>query len=253
MRARTIAVVGIAAYLVFAVATIPARFVTQRMAVPGTLEFSEAQGTLWNGSARANLGAALPIETLRWRLLPARLVSGRLAFAVDATGRAIEAHGQLERGLGDLEARDLRARADAAALAPVVPLAAAWRPEGALTATAPVVAWDGRGLRGSAQVEWRDAALAASDVRPLGSYRIDARAEGGPAKITLATLDGPLRLAGTGSFVPPASLAFSGEARAQGASASALEPLLNLLGPRRADGARALEWHSGPAAVPSRP
>ncbi len=253
MRARTIAVLGIAAYLVFAAATIPARFVTQRLAVPGTLEFSAAQGTLWNGSARANLGAALPIETLRWRFLPSRLVFGRLAFAVDASGRGIEAHGRIERGLGDLEARDLRARADAAALAPAVPLAAAWQPQGALTATAPAVAWDGRGLRGSAQLEWRDAALAASDVRPLGSYRIEARAEGGPARITLATLDGPLRLAGTGSFAPPASLAFSGEARAQDTSANALEPLLNLLGPRRADGARALEWRYGPAAAASRP
>ena len=253
MRARTIAVLGIAAYLVFAVATIPARFVTQRVAVPGTLEFSDAQGTLWNGSARASLGATLPIETLRWRFLPVRLVSGRLAFAVDAGGRGIEAHGQVERGLGGIVARDLRARADAAALAPVMPLAAAWQPQGTLSAVVPAVAWDGRGLRGSAQLEWRDASLAASDVRPLGSYRVDARAEGGPAQITLATLDGPLRLAGTGSFAPPASLAFTGEARAQGASASALEPLLNLLGPRRADGARTLEWRYGPAVAPSRP
>ena len=36
-------------------------------------------------------------------------------------------------------------------------------------------------------------------------------------------------------------MTFSGEARGEGANAAALEPLLNLMGPRRPDGARSIE------------
>ena len=39
----------------------------------------------------------------------------------------------------------------------------------------------------------------------------------------------------------PGAITFSGEARGQGANAAALEPLLNLMGPRRPDGARSIE------------
>ena len=249
MRARAIVVLGVAAYAVFAVATVPAQLVARRASVPGAIELADAHGTLWNGSARATIGppgAAISLGALHWRFLASRLLASRLAFAIDAQGDHLEAHGTIERGLTLTEARDLRLRADAAALAP---LAASWRPEGAVTLSAPAVAWDGSEARGHARLEWRDAALALSGVRPLGSYRVDATADGGPARIAVATLEGPLRVSGTGTFAPPASLAFSGEARAEGPSSAALEPLLDLLGPRRPDGAHALQWRSTPGVA----
>jgi general secretion pathway protein N len=254
MRPAGLAVLGIATYAVFLVATVPARFVAERISVPGELELSDAQGTLWNGRARALVAAGGPAATLdsvRWRFLPARLASARLAFALDASGPGLDGHAEVERGVGAYGARDVQARADAAALAAFIPLAAGWRPEGAITLTAPAIAWNGREAHGAARLEWRDAALALSAVRPLGSYRLEARAEGGPARVTLATLDGALRLAGTGTFTPPGALVFAGDARADGPSAAALEPLLNLLGPRRADGARTLEWHTSSAPRPA--
>ena len=255
MRTSSIAVLGIAAYAIFLAATIPARFVAQRLASPGEVEISEARGTLWSGSARATIfaGAApLAIDRIRWRFQPARLASARLAFAVEASGPGLEADGEVERGFGALGARDVHARADAAAIAALIPLAASWRPEGAVTLAAPGLVWDGRDARGEARLEWRDASLAIAAVRPLGSYRIEARAEGGPARITVATLDGPLRIAGSGTFAPPAALQFAGEARGEGPSAGALEPLLNLIGPRRADGARTFEWHTPSTPSPPR-
>jgi hypothetical protein len=62
-------------------------------------------------------------------------------------------------------------------------------------------------------------------------------------KVNLATLEGPLRLTGEGTLTPQGRLAFAGEARGEGAAAQSLEPLLDLMGPRRADGARALRWN----------
>jgi len=253
MRPAALAVLGIAAYAVFLVATVPARFAAARLSVPGEIELADAQGTLWNGSARAIVAAAGPqatLDSVRWHLLPARIASGRLAFALDASGPGLDGHAEVERGPGAFGARAVSLRGDAAALAAFVPLAAGWRPEGAITLAAPAIAWDGREAHGEARLEWRGAALAISNVRPLGSYRMEARADGGPARISLTTLEGPLHLAGTGTFTPPDALAFAGDARAEGPSAAALEPLLNLLGPRRADGARTLEWHTSSAPRP---
>jgi len=240
VRARTIAIIGIAAYAVFLAATLPASLVARWIAMPGVLDLADAHGTLWSGSARAVAGAA-QLDGLRWRFEPARLVAGRLAFTVDGYGTGLEGHGRIDRGFGALEVRELHVRGDAAALAAFAPLAASWQPDGRLTLDAPAIAWDGREARGTARLEWHDASVALSSVRPLGSYRVDARGEGGPVKIAVATLDGALRVTGTGTYAPPASLAFSGEARAAPSAQAALDPLLNLMGPRRPDGARALE------------
>jgi general secretion pathway protein N len=240
VRARAIAIVGIAAYAVFLVAMLPASVVARWIAVPGVLELADARGTLWRGSARALAGSA-QLDELRWRFEPARLAAGRLAFTVDVHGAGIEGHGRIDRGFGALEVRDLQMRGDAAALATFAPLAASWQPDGRLALDAPAIAWDGREARGTARIEWHDAAVALSSIRPLGSYRAEARADGGPVKISVTTLDGSLRISGNGTFAPPDALAFTGEARALPAAQAALEPLLNLMGPRRPDGARTLE------------
>jgi general secretion pathway protein N len=100
--------------------------------------------------------------------------------------------------------------------------------------------WKDGEARGAANVEWRDAAVALTDVKPIGSYRLEARGEGGPARLSVTTLSGPLRISGKGEATATRG-SFSGEARGEGDSAKALEPLLDLLGPRRPDGARALE------------
>lgn len=244
MRAPAIAALGIAAYLVFLVALVPASFVVSRIGGP-TVEASDATGTMWNGSARATLRTPqgpVEIERIEWKFRPSRLIAGRLAFDVEAAAKGIDARARLERGFSTTELRDLHARCEAAALSLFAPLAATWQPQGAITVTSPAIAWDGVELRGEGRAEWRAAAVALSQVRPLGSYRAELRGAGGPAKVTLTTLEGPLRLAGDGTLTPQGRFVFSGEARGEGTAAPSLEPLLDLMGPRRADGTRALRW-----------
>jgi general secretion pathway protein N len=244
MRVPAIAALGIAAYLVFLAATVPASVVAARIRGP-MVEVGDASGTLWKGNARATLRTPqgpIQIDRVEWRFHPSRLIAARLAFDVDATAKGIDAHARLERGIGTTELRNLEARGEAAALSLFAPLAATWQPEGPITVTSPALAWDGVELRGEGRAEWRGAALALSQVRPLGSYRAELKGAGGAAKLTLTTLEGPLRLAGDGTLTREGRLAFSGEARGEGAAAQALEPLLDLIGPRRADGTRALRW-----------
>ena len=246
MRAKAMAILGVAAYLVILALTMPANFIAARAraAAPGQVEMSEARGSLWRGSARARIAASgghLIFERIEWSLVPARLLAGRIAFDVKAVGHGLAGLGQLARGFSRWELRDVAATGAAEALIPLAPLAAAWRPEGTLAISSPSLDWNDDDMRGDLRAEWKDAALSISEVRPLGTYRLDAHAEGGPAKLTIATVEGPLRISGQGSFAPPSKLTLSGEARAEGANAKALEPLLDLMGPRRPDGARALE------------
>ena len=246
MRARAIAALGVAAYAVFLVATMPASVFAPRAmsASRGALALSDAHGTAWNGSAHAvvsTTGGAIAFDEVRWRFLPERLASGRIAFAISAAGAGANGHATLERGWSDWSLHALEARIEATAASAALPWMAPWRPEGIVTLAAPDLKWSGNEARGALQAEWRGAAVALSPVHPLGSYRLEAQGDGGPMKISLATIEGPLRVTGRGTFNPPSRASFSGEARAEGEAARTLDPLLDLMGPRRADGARSLE------------
>lgn len=247
MRVLPFAVLGAVAYVAFVVAGIPASFVLAQAqrALPGKIEVRAAHGSAWRGSAQLTIatpGGPVALDRLEWRWLPSRLVAGRFAFAVGAASQGIEANFEAARTVGSWETRDLAAHGPAAALTALLPWLAPWRPEGAMRIASPHLATDGSEVRGEARVEWSGASVALSEVKPLGSYRADIVAEGHAGRLTVTTLEGPLQVAGKGTLNPPARLAFSGEARATGAQEKALEPLLNLLGPARIDGARTLDW-----------
>jgi len=248
-RALLLTALGIAAYGVFLVASMPASFLLARaqQAQPGKFEVREAGGTAWHGHANVVIntpGGPVAVDRIEWRWLPAQLASGRFAFDINARSGAITARYEGARTLSAWQARALEVRGDAQALATLVPWTAAWRPEGLVTITSPLLTTDGVEVRGEARVEWQRAAVALSDLKPLGSYRADIVAEGHQGRLKVTTLEGALRIAGQGTLTPPARLAFTGEARAAPEQAKALEPLLNLLGPARADGARTLDWRA---------
>jgi len=249
-RAAALAALGLAAYLLFLVATVPVSFIAARAAAAtqGALRLTDTAGPWWRGEARVRWsppgGVPLDIERVTWTLLPTRLFAGRIAFDVRAASPGFGAELEAARAIGGWQARGLQARGDASALAAFMPLLSTFRPSGPVTFTAPRLDWDGERLRGAAQAEWRGAGLALSEVRPLGSFKASLEAADGPAKITLATIDGPLRLNGQGTLTSPGAFTFTGEARADAAQAAALEPLLAAMGPRRPDGAYSLDWRS---------
>lgn len=249
-RALRLATLGIAAYSLFLLATIPASLVADRVRT-GTnamVRLTEARGTLWNGSARAIISPAgsapIAIDILTWNWRPARLFAGEIALAAHASAGDFVAEFQAARSFAGWELRGLAARADASRLAAFVPLVAPWQPRGAISVASPRLAWDGQALTGELAIEWRGATTALSEVRPLGTYKVEVKAAGAHARIAVTTLHGPLRIQGAGTLALPARVSFQGEARAESAQAAALEPLLALLGPKRADGANAIDWRA---------
>ena len=246
MNAFRALLLGVLAYGVFLVATAPASVAASRVAAAtqGQVRLSEVTGTVWRGVARVDVvspGLVFTVDEGRWRFLPSRLFTGRLAFAVEARLASLRGRAEAARSPLAWHLRDLDVRGDASAITAILPLASAWQPAGAVAIDAQALSWDGTRATGSATIAWNDAMLALSQARPLGSWRAQATAEAAALEIAVATTKGPLRLSGTGTLPIPGRLAFSGEARAEPGRERELEPLLDLLGPRRADGARALE------------
>jgi general secretion pathway protein N len=247
VRARVlVASIGIPAYAVFMALAAPASFIASRASqeTQGRVRFSETEGTLWKGSMRAHVDApagAVEIDRIAWRLVPAKLVEGRVAFDVEMDSQNARAKAQVLRGWSEWEARGAAARIAAPVIAALVPLAAAWRPEGAVNVTADHVRWNEREMHGPVTIEWLDAAVSLSNVKPLGAYRLVANGAGEVVPLAISTLSGPLMLSGKGEARIPGGVTFSGEARAEGSESPQLEPLLNLMGPKRPDGARAIE------------
>jgi general secretion pathway protein N len=248
MRAAPLVLLGVVAYATFAIGTMPARFAAAQVEerARNTVHIAEASGTVWHGAARAQVdagGVRIALDNVAWRWLPAELLSGRLAFAIDARAGEAQANGIVARSVGLWHASGT-VEAPAAFAATAYPLLGTFRPEGRIAARTDGIAWNDREARGEALAEWRAAAVAFSDIRPLGSYRVKLQAEGAAMKLDATTLEGPLRVTGQGTVTPPSAVTFNGEARAEGPNARALEPLLDMLGPRRADGARTLQWRT---------
>ncbi len=247
-RVAALAALGVLAYFVFLAAGVPASFIATLAldATKGAVMLTDASGTLWSGQSKARVfprrGAPVDVDALSWTFLPSRLLAGRLAYDVKLAASGITGELEAARGLGGWQVRDLAVRGEATGLSVFAPILAALRPTGAITLAAARLDWDGDALRGEALAEWRGASVGWSEVRPLGSYRANLHAAQGPAQVSVVTLDGPLRVTGQGTLTPPAGLTFSGEARPDAAQAKALEPLMALIGPRRSDGAHAIEW-----------
>lgn len=248
MRPGSLAILGIAAYSTFLVATVPARWVAERFVPnPGRIALTEVEGTVWSGRAKAALGTlsgVFAVERLEWRFLPSRLLQARAAYDVSMRGAGFEARGELARTFAGWSARSVAATADAALATAAVQWLGAWRPEGKVNLAADALDFDAREARGTARLDWTNAATSLSQVKPLGTYRAEVIAEGPAAQVKVSTLAGALRVSGQGRLDFPARFAFTGEARAEAAQAAALEPLLNLMGAPRPDGSRAIDWRT---------
>lgn len=249
-RVAALAALGVIAYVAFLAIGVPASFVAARVldATKGAVLVTDATGAFWRGEARARVhprrGLPVDIDALRWRFQPLRLLAGRAAFDVRLSAAGLAADLEVARSPGGWQARNLAVRGEATGLAAFAPILAALRPAGTIAISAPRLDWDGEALRGEVTAEWRGAAVGWSDVRPLGSYRASYSATQGPARVSVVTLDGPLRVNGQGTLTLPATLAFTGEARADAAQAQALAPLMALIGMKRADGAHTIDWRS---------
>jgi len=91
-------------------------------------------------------------------------------------------------------------------------------------------------LQGALTLDMQDLGARISTLAPLGSYRLDIQG-GDITQLSLRTVRGSLQLSGEGQWAN-GHLHFEGEARAEAGSEEALSNLLNIIG--RRDGARSV-------------
>lgn len=222
-------------------------------ATDGRVLLLEPRGTVWQGGARLQLapGRADPAA----RVLPGRLTwswgwdggAPVLAVQADCCTTAPQ-RVRVEPGWS----RWTFGFSDSLSQWPADLLSAAgapWnslQPEGQLRLQLQGLSleWSGDAVRpgGALQVDALGVASRLSTLRPVGSYRLSLQAPAADAAPTLRlqTLEGPLRLDGSGEWVRGA-WRFRGEAGTDARSEAALENLLNVIG--RRDGSKSvLSW-----------
>lgn len=207
-------------------------------ATAGRIRIVGATGFPWSGRGDVIVrldDGDITLRNTAWRWLPARLFVGDLAVELKFTGDPATGRAVIARRATAIVVREADVAISAAALSEGVAKLRGWQPGGTLNFRTQGLALKRHAIAGEAELTWQGAAAATA---PLGDYRFLVHAEGaGPAHLEIATLRGPLHLAGSGDFGPNEGLRVRGTATPAAEYRAQLLPLLALLGTDRGDGA----------------
>lgn len=210
-------------------------------ATGGRVVLADAHGTVWSGDARlvltggagASDAAALP-DRVAWTVRPAWIgLTARLGAAC-CTSAPISVRLAPRRGGAELSVTDGESRWPASLLAG---LGTPWntlqlRGDALVSTQGLSVEWiEGRlNVAGRARIDALRVASRLSTLAPLGSYRMTVNG-GSTAMLQLETLEGSLKLEGSGAWVG-SRLRFTGVATAAPEREAVLANLLNIIGRR---------------------
>lgn len=223
--------VGAALYLATLVVTMPASWVSRAVerASAQKLQLRSPAGTLWAGSGRlhavARLGPPIELGELRWRTAWPALFTGRLAADVSLGegGRAARIEVSLTgTTIGSLDVV-IPGRALSSFVRELEPLG----PQGTLRIRSERQRIEAGSVLGQAEIEWRRVAFTRAPGLDLGSHVARLRGSGNKVDIELATLEGPLRLTGSGTWTPQAGLSLTGTAEHDPQQSPALATFLS--------------------------
>jgi general secretion pathway protein N len=209
----------------------------------------DAQGTVWNGSARwvlnegpLNMARSTALPTrVTWQLGP-RIDFDHLRLTLSATVASACCTPQPVRVDISPVWRGVRVQvSDHTSHWPanwLEGLGTPWntvQPEGQMQLQTTQLQWSQQGnteqLQGQAELQMQQFGTRLSTLRPLGTYRVHLQG-GETMAITLSTLEGSLQLSGNGQLLH-GRVHFSGEATAAPDAEAALSNLLNILGQRQ--------------------
>jgi len=235
------ALLGLLAYLVALVLTLPARQVVHWAKLPLT----SVQGSLWHGSAGVRIGKE-SIEHVSWRLHPVWPWKGALGAQLDIRQQGWQGAGKITLTWnGALHARNVslegpldspfisrRLVVPARGQARLRVVRAIWR--------------HGLAQTEGAELALRDPAIQFGDWIKLGDQRASLDVRDGRLHAQLGDLGGPLELRGTLEGDARAGLGFDARLNASPSASAALVDTLKLLPPHPQGGFRAQARLSAP-------
>lgn len=123
MRTRHYFVIGIAAYLIFLLSTIPAAPIIGLIRDRLPVTVNNISGSLWSGQASIIITNRLILNNANWSFLPTHLLLAKIAIDVDADLNNRPLTTRLSAGMsGNLAVKDLETSLGAAELASVLVL-----------------------------------------------------------------------------------------------------------------------------------
>lgn len=238
---------GVLLYALFLIVQAPAWVLATALdrATGGQASLEIPTGSVWYGHAKALIvqvpgGKTVHLSSLAWAFLPHRLVQGELGFSVTSDDPLALGSTEIAAGFSGLHVRRAKFIVGSSVLLPLVPLLDFVQPAGTLQLQADDLKLVAGHAEGDAVVEWRGAGTKLSQVRPLGDYRINLTSAQDGIRYEVATVNGPLRVEGHGTFVPNGARKFQGTARADPPYQSQLIDLMRLLGRDQGQGVFAL-------------
>lgn len=227
--------VGVLAYLVALVVTLPASWISRALerASAEKLLLRAPAGTLWSGRARlyarARSGPPLELGELRWKATWTSLFAGKLAtdVAFGDAGRPVH----LEVTPFGVTVQGLDLVLPARVLSTFVPGLDTVGPEGVLRLRSDSLRVEDDSILGLAEIEWRQVRFSRTPGLDLGSHVARLRGGGSKVDIDLGTLEGPLRLSGSGTWDLKAGLKGAGAAEHGAQVSPELAPFLRAVCP----------------------
>jgi len=240
------AILGVAAYLAFLVANLPASWLGYVLehTSEGALALGEPRGTVWKGqgalAVRSGQGFRR-VADVEWRCNPLSVFTGRLSLALKGAAPSADLRANVSLGLRSVRLQNVEVSAPAALLDPAVPAVAFAKLEGRLRVVSDSLEIGPGSVRGAATVEWSGAG--ASGIARIGDYRLQITGSGEQAALKLATLRGDLRINGDGEWraSQPRVVQMRGVAETAPGRKD-LEPLLVLLGGVGSGPSRPFGW-----------
>lgn len=235
---------GIALYVVFLAATLPASWLAYGLERVSAVRVRllEPSGTIWQGEGvfvpKMQLPGPRP-PRIRWQVSPLSLVTGRARLAIESADPEVRLTSRVSLARGWLAVEELEATLPARIVATFYGAASYFGPEGTMRVQARGIDLRDGYLSGELSATWERAELRGMGVAPIGTYRLQASANGKRAEFKLATVDGDLRLAADGDW----EWERVGRVRARGTAElvsprNDLEPLLAMLGRDQGGGVR---------------
>ncbi len=211
-RAWLYVATGCLIYLGALIATTPAPWVSRAVEHLSGRAFllRDPVGTAWAGSGRLyaqqRTGELVELGLLRWNTLPSGIIAGKLATEVALGESAMK----LELSPASATIRAMNVELPGRLLSIVAPGLEALGPQGKVRIRSDNLRFDANSALGLVDLEWRPVQLERARGLTLGSHVAHLRGGGRKIDIELGTLDGPLRLSGSGTWTAEAGLNISG-------------------------------------------
>ena len=187
---------GLAAYLIFLLAALPATYVTHWFnAHPGDVQLSDVSGSLFSGRAEALRIGPRNLGAVEWQFDWLAPFTATLGYRFHLHDDKQDLAGRLDKGFGSLTVLDLKGRMPVASLETWLPL-----PSHSLSGS---LLFDLKQLQlkanhlqsATGEVELDDAAMSWPTAFTLGSFRLDLTpAAGGGVDGVISDVASPLKL-----------------------------------------------------------